>query len=133
MKPQDLQSIVLACISSSVCLAGFAGVIIINIVNFKNRSRESERAARIANKFAEKANKPLPAKTRKLLGIYLFFSLIGLGSVASVFLVVISYKVSLPLFADVNSFGLIGSLLLLVAIIVTLILRILYRIIFKSD
>lgn len=130
----DLPTVILIIITSCVCTTGFVGVIILYVVDSKKRMKEGDHLVRDLERFAKDNPGPLPVATRLLLGIYLFISLSVLGLLLVMVVIILAYQGGLPLANNINveSLGLISSVILLVAIIATLILRILFKKIFKS-
>jgi len=129
----DLPTVILIFITSCVCTSGFIGVVLLYVVSVKNGMKESDRLVRDIERFAKDHPGPLPTTTRLLLGIYVLIALSVLGSLLVMAVVISAYQVGLPLTNNINveSLGLISSVILLVAIVATLILRILFKKIFK--
>lgn len=130
----NLSSIIFIVITSCLCITGLIGVALLYVVGVKKGLKESDRVVSELERFAKDNPGPLPATTRLRMWIYLLISLSTLGALLFLVVVFSAYYAGFPLtnYINVESLGIISGLILIVAMIATLILRILFKRIFKS-
>jgi hypothetical protein len=130
----NLPTVILIFMTSCLCILGLIGVVLLFTVSAKYGRKRSERIVSELRRFAKDNPGPLPVATRLLAGIYVLISLSTLGALLFLVVIILANQAGFPLTNNLNveSLGFISAVILLVAMLATLILRILFAKIFKS-
>jgi len=129
----NLPTVILIFMTSCLCILGLIGVVLLFRVSEKYGRKRSERIVSELRRFAKDNPGPLPVAPRLLIGAYLLISVSTLGALLFLIAVIVANNAGFPLINNINaeSLGLISAVILLVAIVATLVLRILFKKIFK--